>query len=282
MKKKIIFIILLVILIAVLFLIPKETYSKIFGKDDNIQTNVEEKSEKILVYMCDENNQLLGVNAYVNSLEEDLINQKFDILTKKTGTFKNSYDTCINTMTSLISYELNENTLSLNVSKEFLESEGRKTVEQLVWTYCNDEITEVEVLVEGEAINSINGFYFDVLSLNMGINLTCETNFIFEAKTTTIIEYVDDIIRPVTYVYKDLDECDFIVSKLFNEIYNNKEYDYVISTDSIIIDLAVETSLSENLKKSIVETINYNMNISNIQVQGLNQVLLEITEENGL
>ncbi|MBE6130837.1 MAG: hypothetical protein E7183_03875 [Erysipelotrichaceae bacterium] len=282
MKKKIIFIILLVILIAVLFLIPKDTYRKIFGKDDDIQANIEENNEKILVYMCDENNQLVGVNAYVNSLEEDLINQKFDILTKKTGTFKNTYDTSINTMTSLISYELNNNVLSLNVSKEFLESEGRKTIEQIVWTYCNDEINEVEVLVEGELINSINGFYFDNLSIDMGINLTCETNFIFEAKTTTVIEYVDDLIRPVTYVYKDLDECDFIVSKLFNEIYNNREYDYVISTDSIIIDLAVETSLSENLKKSIVETINYNMNISNIQVQGLNQVLLEITEENGL
>ena len=282
MKKKIIFIILLVILIAVLFLIPKETYRKIFGKDDNIQTNFEENNEKILVYMCDENNQLLGVNAYVNSIEEDLINQKFDILTKKTGAFKNSYDTSINTMTSLISYELNNDKLSLNVSKEFLESEGRKTVEQLVWTYCNDEINEVEVLVEGEVINSINGFYFDELSLGMGINLTCETNFIFESKTTTVIEYIDDVIKPVTYVYKDLDECDFIVSKLFNEIYNNKEYDYVISTDSIIIDLSIETSLSENLKKSIVETIKYNMNISNIQVQGLNQVLLEITEENGL
>lgn len=282
MKKKIIFIILLIILIAVLFIIPKDTYRKIFGKDDNIPTNAYENSEQILVYMCDENNQLIGVNAYVNSIEEDLINQKFDILTKKTGTFKNSYDTCINTMTSLVSYELNNDVLSLNVSKEFLESEGRRTLEQLVWTYCNDEINEIKVLVEGEAINSINGFYFDDLSTNMGINLTCETNFIFEAKTTTVIEYIDDIIKPVTYVYKDLDECDFIVSKLFNEIYKNKEYDYVISTDSIIIDLSVETSLSENLKKSIVETIKYNMNISNIQVQGLNQVLLEITEENGL
>ena len=44
----------------------------------------------------------------------------------------------------------------------------------------------------------------------------------------------------------------------------------------------MKETISENLKKSIVETINYNMNISNIQVQGLNQVLLEITEENGL
>lgn len=282
MKKKIIFIILLVILVAVLFLIPKETYRKIFGKDDDVQTNINEDNEKVLVYMCDENDYLIGTYAYVSALEEDEISQKFDILTKKTGTFKNDYDTSINTMTSLINYECVDAVLSLNVSKEFLESEGRKTLEQIVWTFCNDEINEVEVLVEGEEINSINGFYFDKLTLDMGINLVCETNFIFESRTTTVIEYVDDVIKPVTYVYKDLDECDFIVCKLFNEIYNNKEYDYVISQDSIIIDLAVDTSLSENLKKSIVETIKYNMDINNIQVQGLDQVLLEITDETGL
>lgn len=282
MKKKIIFIILLVILIVVLFLIPKDTYRKIFGRNDDVQSNIKEDSEKIFVYMCDDNNNLIGTYAYVNALEEDLISQKFDILTKKTGTFKNDYDTCINTMTSLISYECNDNVLSLNVSKEFLESEGRKTLEQLVWSFCDDEINEVSVSVEGEVINSINGFYFDKLTLDMGINLTCETNFIFESRTTTVIEYVDDVVKPVTYVYKDLDECDFIVSKLFNEIYYNKEYDYVISQDSIIIDLAVETALSENLKKSIIETIKYNMNINNIQVQGLNQVLLEIKDETGL
>ena len=282
MKKKIIFIIFLVILIVVLFLIPKETYRKIFGKNDEIPSNNELYEEKILVYMCNESDNLIGTYAYVSSIEEDIISQKFDILTKKTGAFKENYDTAVNTMASLISYECNEDVLTLNVSNEFLESEGRKTLEQMVWTFCDDNINEIELLVDGEEINSLNGFYFDKLTLNMGINLTCETNFMFEANTTTVIEYVGEVIKPVTYVYKDIDECDFIVSKLFSDIYNNKEYDYVLSSDSIIIDLAVDDALTENMKKSIVETIQYNMNINNIQVQGLNQVLLEIKDETGL
>lgn len=282
MKKKIIFIIVLVILIAVLFLIPKETYRKIFGKDDSLDTNKEVNTESVLVYMCDESDYLVGTNAMVSSIEEDFISQKFDILTKKTGTFKENYSTTINTMTSLLDYEINEDILTLNLSSEFLESEGRKTLEQIVWTYCDDEINEIQIKVDEKLINSLNGFYFDKLTLDMGINLTCETSFLFEANTTTVIEYVGEIIRPVTYVYEELDECDFIVSKLFSDIYYNKEYDYVISSDSIIIDLDIETSLNENLKQSIVETIKYNMNINNIQVQGLNQVLLEIKEESGL
>ena len=281
MKKKIIFIILLVILIVVLFLIPKDTYRKIFGKDDT-PVNKEVYKENILVYMCDDYDNLVGVSAQGEAIEEDVISQKFDILTKKTGAFKDDYDTCINTMTSLIDYELNDSVLVLNLSSNFLESEGRKTLEQIVWTYCDDEINEVKIKVDNEVINCLNGYYFDRLNTSMGINLTCETNFVFEANTTTIIEYVNNEIRPVTYFYEELDECDFIVSKLFAEIYQNKEYDYVISSDSIIIDLSIDTSLGDDLKKSIVETIKYNMNINNIQVQGLNQVLLELKDESGL
>ena len=63
---------------------------------------------------------------------------------------------------------------------------------------------------------------------------------------------------------------------------DNKEYDYVINNDLIIIDLSTDTSLSENTKKSIAETIKYNMDINNIQIQGLNQVLLEVNENTGL
>ena len=282
MKKKLIFIVLLIILIIVLFLIPKDTYRKIFGKNENNSLNNEVYSENVFVYMCDETEYLVGVNAVVSSLEEDLIGQKFDILTKQTGTFKNNYTTCINQLTKLIDYEINDGVLVLNLSCEFLESEGRKTLEQLVWTYCDENIKELEIKVDNEKINSLNGFYFDELNPEMGINLTCETSFMFEANVTTIIEYENDLIKPVTYVYENNDECDFIVSKLFKDIYINKEYDYVISSDSIIIDLAIEHTLSDDVKKSIAETIKYNMNINNIQVQGLNQVLLEIKEETGL
>ena len=117
MKKKIILIILIAILIAVLFLIPKDTYAKIFGKEDDTNTSYEEY-EKILVYMCDENNILVGVNAYVNSIEEDYIRQKFDVLTKQTGTFSKSYDTTINTFTKIIDYKL-ENDIEITAVSDF-------------------------------------------------------------------------------------------------------------------------------------------------------------------
>lgn len=282
MKKKIIFLILLIIFIIVLFLIPKDTYKKIFGNNTSDSVLNETNNESISVYMVDENNMLVGVNAYVESIEEDIINQKFDILIKETGVFKEKYDTTINTMTKLLDYNLDENVLTLNLSKEFLESEGRTTLEQIVWSFCDDNIKSVNLMVDGENINCLNGFYFDKLNKEMGINITYESGFVFEGKTTTVIEYLGSIIKPVTYVYYDENECDFIVSKLLKDFYETKEYDYVVNKDSIIIDLQTDTLLSENTKKSIAETIKYNMEINNIQIQGLNQVLLEINDNTGL
>ena len=50
------------------------------------------------------------------------------------------------------------NVLELNLSSEFLNSESRNTIEQLVWTYCDEEISELRVSVENEPINNLNGF----------------------------------------------------------------------------------------------------------------------------
>jgi hypothetical protein len=229
--------------------------------------------------MLNENDVLVGVKAYVDTIEEDVINQKFDCITNKTGKYKKSYETSINTNTTLIDYSIEDAVLCLNVSNEFLESEGRTTLEQLVWSFCDDEIKEVDILVDGKDINCLNGFYFDSLTKKMGINLTLESNYVFEVNHTTVIEYIDEEIRPVTYFYKDLNQCDFIVSKLFNDIYNNKEYDYVLNEESLIIDVASNLELTDNQKRSIEETIKYNLGVSNITIQGIESVLLEIISE---
>lgn len=280
MKKKLILIIVIAAIILVLFLIPSSTYERIFGKNnDDGQVNVQYPSDYLEVYMLNENDKLVGVKAYVDTIEEDVINQKFDCITAKTGKYKKNYETSINTNTTLIDYTIEDSVLSLNVSTEFLESEGRTTLEQIVWSFCDNEISEVDILVDGEAINCLNGFYFDKLTKKMGINLTLESNFIFEVNHTTVIEYIDEEIRPVTYFYEDLNQCDFIVSKLFSDIYNNKEYDYVLNEESLIIDVAANIDLTDNQKRSVEETIKYNLGVSNITIQGIESVLLEIISE---
>ncbi len=278
MKKKIIFIILLGLLIAILFLIPKDTYKKIFGQDDTKISN-DDLKETVLVYMCNQKEQLVGVNAYVNAIEEDVIAQKFDIITNKTGEFKDNYATTVNTKTTLLSYEIEEDVLTLNVSNDILESEGRTTLEQLVWTFCNDDISEIVISIDDEPIHCLNDYQYDKLTKDMGINLCFETNYLFEANHTTIIEYTNDLIIPVTYFYIGMDECDFIVSKLFDsEIVMASGYEYELTPTSLIIDVSTNDQLSPDLKQSIKQTIKYNLGVSNITIQGIDSVLLEITE----
>ena len=193
MKKKILLIIFLAILIAILFIIPKDTYKKIFGKHDDEVINVEDY-EKIFVYMNNEDDKLIGVNAYVYSLEEDLIRQKFDVLTMQTGIFNEDYDTTINTFTKLIDYNIEGNVLELNLSSEFLNSESRNTIEQLVWTYCDDEISELRVSVENEpkdgAIVLISGGLWLLLVLISYWTIKVFTNI--SRKATAIYQLLEE------------------------------------------------------------------------------------------
>lgn len=275
MKKKIIFIILLGVLLCILFLIPKETYQKIFNRSSKPSEN--NYKENILVYMQNEENQIIGVNAYVDSIEEDQISQKFDIITKKTGVFKQPVNTCINSNTSLINHEENNGCLTLNVSEDFDSSLGRRALEQLVWTFCDDEIKEVKIKINGNQVNKVNDYYFTKLTKDFGINLTKETNYLFEASTTTIIRYISDYVLPVTYFYKDKSVYDFMVTKLFvDKPENITDYDYTISASTFELNFNKNVNLDDNLKRSIEETIKYNLQVDKVTIHGLNSVLLEI------
>jgi hypothetical protein len=53
----------------------------------------------------------------------------------------------------------------------------------------------------------------------------------------------------------------------------------VLNEESLIIDIASNLELTDNQKRSIEETIKYNLGVSNITIQGIESVLLEIISE---
>ena len=57
------------------------------------------------------------------------------------------------------------------------------------------------------------------------------------------------------------------------------KYDYVLNEESLIIDVAANIDLTDNQKRSVEETIKYNLGVSNITIQGIESVLLEIISE---
>lgn len=273
MKNRIIILVIIGIMISMLFMIPKSTYASLFKKEEPSIGQISKAS--IDVYMKGENDQLVMVKAYVDTVLEDSILQKFNVLTKKCGTFDKPYDTYLCSSSQLISYTLSNNVLSLNVSEEFKDSFGRKALEQLVWTYCNDEITNIELYIDDQKLTSLNNYQFDYLSKDMGVNLTFESAFFLPGKDTTIITHHENEVIPVTYLYSNGNVYDFIIGKLFSDQLEI-DYEYEVKDNELVVSLLTPITISTDLRASIQDTLAYNINLGKITICSVDDVLLTI------
>lgn len=94
------------------------------------------------------------------------------------------------------------------------------------------------------------------ISKEIGTNFTYETSYLFEADYTTVVFYENDFILPVTYFYKDINEYDFMISKIFSE--NNIEltdYTYTIDNENLVIQINDNITMSDSLKQTLEETV---------------------------
>ena len=277
MKKKIILIVAVCVLLVTLICIPKSTYQKIFSKNED-ETPITNNKEFIKMYVVNEENQIVGVNVYLDKLEEDVIRQKWNILTSNMNLLPSGYSSHITPSTTLNEYSVEENKLILNVSDEIKRSSGRLTIESLAWNFCDNEIDEVILKVDNEILTSINDCNFIKISKSIGVNYEFETSYLFEAENITIVYYLDDIIYPVTYFFKDKNECDYMISKIFNK--NDielLEYNYEISNDGLNIVFNDDVSLNENVKNSIIETVRINFDVDMVTVANINNTIIEQT-----
>ena len=277
MKKKIILIIAICALLVTLVCIPKSTYQKLFSNNNN--ENPENINKDYLkMYVVDDKNQIVGVNVYLDKVEEDVIRQKWNILTSNINLLPSGYSSPLTPSTILNEYNIEENKLILNVSEEIKRSSGRLTIESIAWNFCNEDINEVILKVDNEILTNINDCNFTKISKSIGVNYEFETSYLFEAENITIVYYLDDIIYPVTYFYKDKNECDYMISKIFNM--NGIElldYNYEISNDGLNIVFNEDVSLNDNVKETIVETVRINFNVDMISLATTNSTILEQT-----
>lgn len=277
MKKKIIAIIVLGILVTTALLIPTETYKKWFGK-----VPVEKEEEWLyhqVVYLKNKEGYLVGLKVPVLAIEEDQIQQKWDLLTKKVSLIPLGYTSTINLSTELIEYEIQNNKLIFNVSDDFLLSEGRTTIETLAWTFIDDEITEIVILVEGEIINNLGDYHFKKVSKQSGINLKFETMFLYESTPTTLVLHYEDYILPITYFHLETDICEFIIGRIIfpevNDITVNA-YNYVLTSEALVINLLTTSALDTFLITSITDTIQTNLNINSLTINGAENLIHEV------
>jgi hypothetical protein len=277
MKKKIILVVAVLAILITLICIPKTTYQKWFGKTPN-DNPVDTNKEYQTIFVVDEKNKLVGLKVPVEEIEEDQIAQKWNLLTSQMNKIPQGYSSPITPSTVLNDYKIEDNKLILNVSEDILRSSGRLAIESLAWTFCNDEIKEVVLRVDENVVNLISDYQFNKISKEIGTNFTYETSYLFEADYTTIVFYENDFILPVTYFYKDINEYDFMISKIFSE--NNIEltdYTYTIDNENLVIQINDNITMSDSLKQTLEETVKLNFSVDAMTVNGVDTVLYEKT-----
>lgn len=277
MKKKIILVVAVLAILITLICIPKTTYQKWFGKTPN-DNPVDTNKEYQTIFVVDEKNKLVGLKVPVEEIEEDQIAQKWNLLTSQMNKIPQGHSSPITPSTVLNDYKIEDNKLILNVSEDILRSSGRLAIESLAWTFCNDEIKEVVLRVDENVVNLISDYQFNKISKEIGTNFTYETSYLFEADYTTVVFYENDFILPVTYFYKDINEYDFMISKIFSE--NNIEltdYTYTIDNENLVIQINDNITMSDSLKQTLEETVKLNFSVDAMTVNGVDTVLYEKT-----
>jgi hypothetical protein len=236
-------------------------------------------TEKLLVYAKNEDNKLIGVNVPVEELEDDAIQQKFDLLTKNAAMLPAGYYSPVGLSTTLIEQTVTEGHLTLNVSDDFSRSDGRITLECLVMNFTDDEVKDVSLKVEGEALTEFGGKEFTTLTKAIGVNLTFETAFLLEATATTIIEEEDGVITPTTYFHLSTDVPSYILNKtLPQEVASlgSAAYNYTLEGKALTINLLNVTSLQEAEIKNIVNSMNANFQLDAIKITASSNIIYDV------
>ena len=285
-KIKIIFALVVLLLVGVLLAIPKTTYEKWFSNESVIDNVVnEEDTDSLLVYLQNTDGKLVGVNVKVDSLEDDLILQKWNLLTSSSNELPNGYTSVINKDAVLNSYEIKEHVLVLDVSPEIKMSSGRSAVEALAWTFEEGEIEEIKLVVNNEPLTEINGYRINKINKKIGINLEYETGYLLESTATTVVYSMDNYLLPVTYFHLEEDICTYIVEKtfaMFDE--DSSEYEYELNEEALVINFSNDITLSENALETLTKSVEVNFELIKFTINNSSENLYEavfgeITEE---
>lgn len=284
-KIKIIILVFILLLVGVACSIPKSTYEKWFNS--NSQEELDENVETKLIYVKNTSGKLVGLEVPIKEENDDEIMQKWNLLTIHSSNIPSGYTTPLNTKTSLESYQIKDSVLELNVSNEITSSEGRATIESLAWTFINDEIKEVKLIVDGNEVKEISDYLIRKIDKNIGINLEYETNYLYEAIATTLVYYEQDYILPVTYLHLEKDVCSYIVEKTYDNYQKNEEvwnYEYTLTEESLEVNFTDELKVEQNVLLTLSHSFDFNLNIINLSINNSNANLYqtvfgEIVEE---
>lgn len=151
MKNKLLIIISIVLAVFIL----KTNFLPDRVEDVEYVFEQREQVEYDVYYYDDE--KLVKLNVSLDT--EEVVSTLFDLISNKSNSIKEDYDTKIITSTKLIDYTIEDTTLTLNLDSEFLrykEEDGFKIINQLKNTFSNLGYTKLVLNVEDVLLENIS------------------------------------------------------------------------------------------------------------------------------
>lgn len=231
------------------------------------------------IYLLNKNNLLVKTKVFINNKHNKEIESIIKYLTITNNKTPVGLKTYIPKNTKILNYKLENNTLIIDLSKEFLSKANKQLViTGLVYSLLEiKDIDNIMLQVEGKPIEGYN----EVLNKNIGIN----NEFLFNSRydiSRVVIYYVDKIDNktyfvPVTkYLNDTREKIEIIIDELKEN--NNNLISYLndnaklinyreegnvlyLNFNEYLIDSNDE--VSKNIMKTIAYSVfdNYNVNV---------------------
>ena len=187
-------------------------------KDNTLRTNLE--LEEVInmktntAYLLNKNNYLTKVNIYLDSnKQEEQVKYMVEYLKKNNKRIERGYKGYIPEKTNILSIEIKDNILYLDLSKDFLEENIKVTVPGLVRSLLSiKNIDRVDLKVEKEYINNYDKLLDDKIAINEEYNINNRKNI-----SEVVIYYLtnDNNYIPVTkYLNDDREKIEIIIDEL--------------------------------------------------------------------
>ena len=268
-----------ILVIFIITIFPKENQTSIISRKEN---------QSGIIYLLDNNGYVARLNIVFNSFEtNELIEEIISTLTINNSNAKkirNGFKAIIPENTKLINYEIKDENVLLNFSKEILNISPdleEKMIEAIVYSLTSlKDISSVTIKVENNMLEKLpnsNKILPSTLDRTIKINKEYDIDTINDIKSTTIYhlaKYNDFVYYvPVTKINNDKKEkVEIIIEELKStSSYNTNLVNYLNQETKLsnyeILDNAIILNLSNQLFSSLntdtlTEEVTYAINLS--------------------
>lgn len=268
-------ILLLILIISIIF-IPNKKYKEI--------TEYTSKEIEILpIYLLDNNNYVSKTEIKINS--KDKIKELIDALIidgPKEDDIPSGFKSIINENTKLYNYELKDNTLKLNFSKELLDTNETQTIEAIVYT-MTEFVDNIIIYIEDKLLTNLKSGENlpNPLNRDIGINKIYNIDNLNNINKVTIYygnrfndkpyyipvtKYTNDTRDKMTQIIDELNQTSQYTTNLMTFISRDIKLINVLEQEENLILEFNEALLDVDkiIIDEVIYTINDNYNTKNI------------------